>query len=255
MNTLTKILLTTFCFFASVSANDNIIRGKVTEIETKEPIENCMVFLFNVDKNYTEMRLTDEKGNYLFNKITDKFYQITAKHMSYDGAEFGPFKYSDKFKIIDFELTPIPFQTETVFVEAEKIDKVLASVGFLDRKAEGRGEFLDAKEIKERDLDSWNKIINQFPFLKVNKIGRIATKRISTSLLRGNDRMLIYVDGSLTEEVINPMQPNMNFSSQMNALIDTESIAGIEYYPRPNAAPLQYQKLDATNGILLIWTK
>lgn len=254
-----KILLQVFIFTLLVNplmASKNVIAGKILEIDTKKPIEKCMVFLYNATEHITEMCLTDNEGKYSFENITTNIYQITVKHISYDGAQYGPFKYSEKFKKINFELTPIPFQTEDVVVSAEKIDRRLKECGFLERKAEGNGNFLSAKDIEKNELDTWRKIIPQFPMLQLKKSGNFASKRISTSLMRGNDAISIFVDGFLTETLgLGSGTNNIDSATLFNALVDVESIAGIEFYSRPTAAPLQYQKLNSTNGILLIWTK
>lgn len=235
------LLLTSFLITAQESNHQKGVKGKISEIETGKPVSNCMVFLHELDKKTTTLFTTDSTGNYTFDEIEGKFVILEVQHQNYDGAEYGPLRLKNNTLKINFDLTPVETINEDQNAETAEIQKILEKAGFNERKESGGGEFLTASEIKNYDFNSWQQAVQIIPNLQFSSYGYLTTRKISTSI-SGGGPVLVYVDGTL-------------INSSIEGVVDINSVAGIEFYSRHSSAPIQYQKMNSTNGILLVWSK
>lgn len=246
--------------FMSVYAQSKRVEGKVVEIETNKPIENCIVFLYELDEKITQMAVTDSTGYFLFNEISAKFVKVSVEKITYDGAIIGPMRLKKnkpvKLKVV---LTPIPHYTDEVVVATARDRKDLQETGFYNRKMKGLGKFISFEDIKKKRFHSIWQIIQDFPQLGLDGQNLIYNKRARTGL-KGTSAVTIYIDGIIHEQLI-PVPSSGSEKKEsfltvsLDQVLNLEQVSGVEFYSGSAEIPIQYSKFNTAAGVLLIWTK
>lgn len=241
------IVICNFCFSTEIKS----INGRVTEIATGKPLEDCMVFIYELDTKSTSMHVTDSSGTFNFKNLTGSFALLTVQKMGYDGAEFGPIKISNrKIPEIRFELTQMPHLLENVVVSAKRIYEKLESNGFYFRKEMGFGKFLTYEEIKKRDLNNMSSIINAVPGLYITA-NKVLSSRYNGSTFR-NSPIAVYLDGMLMDNMIDGNTP-LKFA--LDGFVNPEEIIGVEFYRRGIGISMRYSSMRTAGPVLFIWTR
>jgi hypothetical protein len=148
------------------------------------------------------------------------------------------------------------------------------------QKGVNSGHFITQEEIERRQFSPMTALLRGLPSVQIRYgAGGIA---VPTSTLNGGCVMATYLDGyriiAYDEQRLdrpttklppfNPStgQPGVRPSSReaqnsgsrytgIDNLIQTSTVAGIEVYPRPGQVPGEYQMLNGTCGVILIWSK
>ncbi len=163
----------------------------------------------------------------------------------------------------------IPQQLNAVRVVTSAI-QTLRNKGFYARMAEreqgaSSGQFITPEEIELRKPSRPTQLLEGRMSIVVRRVGKcyvIAQCWVATGF--NNCPMQIYLDGQrlMPERLMNALnQSGGNLKADeytsvfLDALITPSAIAGIEIYPRGASAPPQYQMMNSTCGVILIWTK
>jgi len=108
-------LLLTTCNSAYLSQTQkNILKGKVVNKETNEPIQYATVFLAYTSKG----SLTDEKGEFIINGIADGNYEIVCASVGFERVTTIMLFLNSKKSEVYFSLKPVPIQVSEVSVTA-----------------------------------------------------------------------------------------------------------------------------------------
>lgn len=242
------------------------VEGRVLEIETQKPIEDCIILLAELKEQITYLTTTDSAGRFSFQNIMDKFVEISVNKMTYDGARVGPIRLKkgkkNKFKII---LTPVPHYTDEVLVESKADVQALKTAGFYQRKTKGLGQFVTIDDIKEKRFYSLRQLISLFPKLGVSQKNLIFNKKAQIGL-NGNANVSIFIDGVYFNQIIKNSSIKPRFGRRgsagsdaiiqsLDAILNLEDISGAEFYDGSAEIPVQYSKFNSGAGVLLIWTR
>ncbi len=251
---LLKQIFLYLCFFlfqvisASVlTGSSNTIKISVIDSNSKLPLEKCIVFITDIEKNSMRMLLTDNDGSVTYPVRGERFIKIKAKRLGYETIENGPFKLSlyDTLKV-KFMLTSVPVVLEDVIVVDTK-SETLERNGFYKRKEIGIGHFMEKVDLEKRNLADVSGAIAHLPGVSVID-GKIRT-RIHSGL-NSSYMVLVYIDGIRVW-----VEGFANTTQSLNDYINPDDIEGIEFYSRLSEVPIEYRNYGSNAGVLLIWTK
>ncbi|HJU74565.1 MAG TPA: carboxypeptidase regulatory-like domain-containing protein [Gemmatimonadaceae bacterium] len=176
---------------------------------------------------------------------------------------------------IDLRETGQPLDTVSVKGEAAAASTGGKLAGFYERKREGHGRFLEAKDIEKMLTRRLGDIIvaripgtQTVRGLKGGMAAYIASTRMGSeqvsSALKGAlrpprcypdvylDGVVVYASGS--ERNLPAGTPDDVVLFDVNSL-DPAELAALEFYGGPAQTPAQYNKTGSACGVLLIWTK
>jgi hypothetical protein len=145
-----------------------------------------------------------------------------------------------------FVLAPAPVQLPEVTVAART---PLGDNGFETRRAHATGYFITRADIIRRGTVEVGDLFRTVPGLKVEPVGG-TDYQILSYRGRGLDAMcvpLIYIDR--VPMVLDPETTGGAIP------LSPDEIAGIEVYQAPAEAPPEFQKVNASCSIILIWTR
>ena len=147
-----------------------------------------------------------------------------------------------------------------VNVEASRIQS-LAFRGFYERMAEvekgiGHGYFITPEDMAARPSAKVTHFMGSIPAIRVHRIKEATRNGQYGMQIQGLDgcRMTVYVDG-IRFYSFDPERLIMPGEGFIDDLVSTNTIAGIEVYPRAVGAPPKYQSLNGTCGVVLIWSR
>jgi hypothetical protein len=153
-------------------------------------------------------------------------------------------------------LAPITVATDRV--------QSLAVRGFYERMADvergiNRGFFITAEEIEQRPGARVTDFLGGHPGVRVGNVNSGGRNKRWGLVPMGVDgcRMEIYLDGVRFYSQSLAVAPNLPPPTDgfVNDFITTNTIIGVEVYPRAVSAPPQYQSLNGLCGVILIWTR
>lgn len=142
----------------------------------------------------------------------------------------------------------------TVRVNAEAVANArrLELAGFSRRKADAAkgfrdGYFFTAEDIEKQHTPYVTRLMFGLSGIHVSARG----KPLDDVILGPNNcKMTVYLDGVRIVNALGNM-PDI----PVNQVVSPFSVAGIEVYPRAVTSPPEYQMLNGTCGVVLIWTK
>ncbi|MDX2192998.1 MAG: carboxypeptidase-like regulatory domain-containing protein [Gemmatimonadales bacterium] len=129
--------------------------------------------------------------------------------------------------------------------------------GFDDRMKSGNGYFFNEEQIRRRNPARVNDMFVTIPGAKVSFGGAFNDTYVEFQRSLGNSATaqncppVYYIDGVLARGILDPQTnyPNPDLAVRPN------EIRGIEVYPNVFTAPPQYQPVNSSCGVILIWTK
>ena len=137
---------------------EQLVRGVVRNKETRAPLAEATVKLFNEGMNVLEVYVTNERGEFVFNIQCETSYNTTAEKAAFEpsGKTFVAGKIKNEIVEIEITLTPSEF--------IAKDTKLLVNIGpiYFD---------LDSDKIRDdaaRELDKVLKIMLKYPELRID---------------------------------------------------------------------------------------
>lgn len=170
---------------------------------------------------------------------------------------------------IDVTLIPVARQIAAVEVNARQRD----ATGFLERTEASRrggvhGIFITRDAIEKRNAGRVSDLFQDLPGVSVHAFGPnhyVLLGRHLVPVTAGRTNVLVpcamalYIDGARVGRLDgatifgpNAVPPE---SIEINALVQPSEIYGIEYYERASSAPAQFQALNGSCGVVVIWTE
>ncbi len=171
--------------------------------------------------------------------------------------------------VLTIALAPIATRLTAVQVTAPPT-RSLELHGFYERMADhdkwgGSGQFVTPEEIEWRRVGRVTQLLENRHGIVVRRVGDCTvTSRCWVALGPTDCIMTVYLNGQrqlpeggagLQGFVPSNATPTPKSVPWMDDVVSTNEIAGIEIYQRAVQAPPQYQMLNGTCGVILIWTK
>jgi hypothetical protein len=170
--------------------------------------------------------------------------------IGFEPAEAGIPAGSDT--AIRIAMTPLAVRLSAVQVLGTQMSSKLELRGFYDRMRDvergiNRGYFITPEDLERRKPNFITQMLEGYPSIRVD-----AMHGQHFAVLRGtgNCPMTVYLDGV---RIIGKLNPRAE--EPVNLVVKPNEIAGAEIYPRGVGAPPQYQELNGSCGIVLIWTR
>jgi hypothetical protein len=224
--------------------SESVLRGRVVDV-TGTPLSYA-----NVQINYSGRRyLADDSGRFQLPYEGTGSRTVVVRRIGFEPAEIRLSARPDT--ALRVVLVPIPTQLKEVTVEAASAYRSLDIHGFYGRMKDGErginhGWFFTPEDIARRNPSWITQMADGLPTVRVSR-GRTPTyDRILGSR---NCSMTVYLDNiRLTGKL-------GGRDDLVNELVAVTHVAALEIYPRAVGAPPQYQPLNGTCGVVLIWTK
>jgi Carboxypeptidase regulatory-like domain len=154
-------------------------------------------------------------------------------------------------------LTPAAQPLPKSVVAAATRARALELHGFYERMDDRKngisaGWFFTPEDIERRRPNVITQMLDGIPSVYVKRGMRSRDNAILGNMfdMNGNRcRMTVYLDGIRVIAQTGPVYDTLD------ELVDATSVAGVEVYARPIEVPAQYQQLNGTCGVVLVWTK
>lgn len=151
-----------------------------------------------------------------------------------------------------------PLLMEPIEVTVGRREVALEAAGFYDRRADGFGEFIDRELIESRNPGEITDVFTGIPGVRLvpdpyNSLARTVVLRggrMGWATLTGASDCYPFV--VLDGQVIHRGGPT---PANIDNFIDPETVAGIEIYPSAIGVPIQFAGVDASCGVIMIWTR
>lgn len=205
----------------------------------------------NVQLNGGRRSLADDSGRFQVPITVRGELRLLVRRIGFEPTELRLVDVPDTS--VRIEMRPVPLQLRTVTVEAGLSPyRSLDTQGFYRRMRESergftRGHFITPEDIEFRNPVRLTQLAEGLPSVRVqhNLLNPLRDAIV------GSDgcRMTVYLD---RVRIVGRLSGRDDF---VNELVATTHIAAMEIYSRPLAAPPEYQALNGTCGVVLIWTK
>lgn len=196
---------------------------------------------------------TDSSGRFRLVASADEDLTLEVQRIGYVAALVQVAGGTDT--TITMSLGRVPVQLERVVTQAQR--NMTGLSGYEARRLErvrgtNSGYFVTTAEIEQRHPWRASQLFEGLPGITVIQRNSSATRYAITSASHTFGSLVcvvtIYVDGVR-------VLPEADGTIDLDALVNPSEIAGVEYYPNGNRAPLAYQPLNGTCGVALVWTK
>lgn len=161
---------------------------------------------------------------------------------------------------LNVQMDVIPMQLNAVRIVTQAIQS-LRSRGVYARMIEreqgiNTGQFITPEEIELRHPTRPAQLLEGRMSVEVRRVGNcFIIEKCWVVTGPSHCNMQVYQDGQrLNPEKGSALDPDSE-PVYLDSFISPSSTAGIEIYPREAGAPPQYQMLNGSCGVVLIWTK
>lgn len=231
----------------TVWRGDATLRGVVRD-SVGRPVRDAGVAVWGTERRAT----TGRSGDFLLDSLPGGTQMLEVRAVGYEPVR-QPVQLAAGWPgFRDVTLSRRVVELPTVAVTGAAAQKRAKLVRFYERQelaARGinYGHFLTAEDIEKKHVPFFSSLVQDLPGIHVlHGINPFSDDIRGSQLLMGNEfcRMTIYLDGI-----------RANGPDPINVLVHPGDIAGLEVYPYPVGVPPEYQMLNGTCGVILIWTK
>ncbi len=224
------------CGFAQ--AGNAVIRGRVLDRSSRDPIALAMVLL-----DERVQALTAADGGFAIDELSPGTYEFTVRRLGFEPAH-ASLKVDDPDAQADLTiwLTPLPLQLAPVTVVGEKASRVLQLQGFYERRARGFGHFLTREDIEYRRTSLVRDLFQLIPGFRIG---------------RGAGCKSLFLDGLFlgTPDLRTvPLPRRTDVLDMLESLLSVGDIEGIEIYTGSSQVPARFNVLGCP-GVIVVWTR
>ena len=243
------------------------------------------------DGGYLSTTVAERTGCFVLRAPERKELTLLTRRIGFHEVRQALDLHGDSTVFVDVRLSPIVVTLDGVVTTAAR-DEALAQSGFYDRlldrkKGVGDGWFITPEDIERRHAGKITDLMEGYPSIRM--IHGVNRGIVLPTGNGGGCIMAVYLDGgrimlnaaegllgsSVNERVLVTAIANdqpLGYTSggniavvgeakrafrteSLDDLVGPTSIAAIEMYPRGPPVPPQYQLMNGSCGVILIWTK
>lgn len=222
---------------SAAQAQKHVLSVSVADAETGRPLEGAQVRLPESGRVAT----TNWIGEALFNDASPGPILAQVRLIGYAPSEVRVLVRGDSTGAF-FALEPIPAQTDTVKVFAERTKVASKLFEFEAHKTMGIARILPESVLARTEPDRLSLVLaTRFPGLVMRFAGAHTT--IASLRYGGCHGVTKFLDG-------------MYLDDEQYFVLDPRDLAGVEYYPM-GMAPVQYRRPQDADAcaVLLFWSK
>lgn len=219
---------------AAAQAQSGTIRGVLTNIKARQPIEGARISLLNTP----HVVVTDKRGGFAFTGLDPGRYVIQAAAIGFATMTSPLLLKESETLDLEFEADPEAVNLPELTVEETANH---GPADWLRRKAEGRGRYITRKHIEDRQVATLPDALRMVPGVRIECRGtQVCVARMARSP-RGCAPGY-FMDGIPTEQAVLWLTP-------------IEQIEGIEVYSGPAETPPELEGAAARCGVIALWTR
>lgn len=232
------------------------IVGEVVDAATEEPISSARVSLEGTGLE----AVTNERGRFALGEVPSGARLLRVEHLAYgtraEALEVRP----GQALAVTFRVAAeaVPVEPISVTVMAERRRRELATAGFYDRQARGRGFFITREDLEEKRAVQFSDALRGLPGVEVIPVGtsyRIRMRSALPSIVQRDCPVQTYLDGMLWNTGAPPDDAS-DPGWTLDDVVRIENIAGIEVYPRASQIPARFRaSKNARCGVVVVWTR
>jgi hypothetical protein len=220
-------------------------RGRATGVVSQAAGNGALVEGARVEVAGTDVvTQTDQRGVFALNNIPLGTQVVVIRKVGFTSQAIPVDVLPNQQPRLTVSLANFVSYLDPVVVTA-RVDHALKSVGFVDRKRQGLGQYITAADIDRHKYTYMTDIIrSRVPGIRLDRTSAGPILRAPrSSIVRGAACVHYFVDDvrwtSISEGDINAINP--------------AEVAGVEFY-QGNATPIQYGTVDDCTTVV-IWTK
>lgn len=254
------LLLLTVVLPGAVGAEAQIIRGRVVDSESGEPVVLAYVGLFEPGRELAVAGLANRDGTFSLRAPGEGEYFLHVRRTGYRSVFDGLFELGDEGVIdVAVGLRPEPVPIEAMMVEARGRRATRSwTTGFDQRRERGLGHFIVREQIERRAVENLADAMREIPRLTVITPAPRFTSptgvRHPELLMRTNGvdpcSPSLFVDGHLV--VIGGRRRGL--AVRPDDFVDPTGAEAIEVYTSPAEIPVEFGSATGC-GVVVIWTR
>jgi hypothetical protein len=236
-----------------------MLRGRVLEYDTQEPIRSAAVSASRVGQGTVQTVLSDSAGVFRLLVPDSGHYTIQAEALAYHPSSGPPVRVGPG-EVLEVELRmavdAIPLEPLLVTVEARSLR--LDAVGFFERSSHSSGKFLSRRTIANRVPSRLTDLMKGMPGVLVRP-GPSGGSSYDVRFMRalqsrfGRDcAPSIWLDGILVRPGGESILAGL---MALDDVIPPVEVEGVELYQRASSIPVGYNTGGSSCGVILIWTR
>lgn len=212
----------------------------------------------NVAASQRARVVTDLEGKFELVMARSKVVTLVVRRLGYAPVEV---RVAPGDSVVAVTMSRLALTLPGMNVIAERI-RSLETRGFYGRlnsrkRGAGSGFFFTPEEVEQRNLSRITQLFDNVPGVKIEKSGMGAVEWVITG---GINRcpVTVFLDGIAIfppKRWLHDPLRRIQSDEWVDALVDHRSVVAAEVYTRASGAPAQYQMLNGTCGIVLLWTR
>jgi Carboxypeptidase regulatory-like domain len=251
---------------STAPAGAQTISGRLLEAGSDRPIEIGVIELVSESGESVAKVLSGTGGRFSITAPSPGSFWMVANAYGYRQARDGVFEVGiDGTLTVDFRIVPDPLELEALVVGFNRpvLEHPLVLSGFVDRFAEGFGQFITPFDIERSDARLTPDLFRGMPGITL----RAASP--SNRTLGGGGVLSYLGDQIMLQGPAGWCTPNLFLDGirlrydgnvSIDALLPLASIDGVEIYRRPSDVPVAYNATRVRGdgppcGVILFWTK
>ena len=227
-----------------------VVRGTVVAVGDRVPIGDARLLLRDAEGITRAAAVSSESGHFELRSDASGMVRLEVKHLGYANWETANFALASDALIeveVKLGIEAIPLEPLTVITRRSAGDpKMFALEQRMSDPTITGGYFLTRADLDQRRAATPSGLVIGTPGMSVRPAGSRA----------GLDRSVIMSGDCVARTFIDGVRYDQTPMTSVDDLLSPEELQGVEVYPRPRSAPIQYQ--DLTNpgcGVVLFWTR
>ncbi len=245
----------------AVAADGQVIRGRVVDSESAEPVVLAYVGLFAPGRELVVATLADDDGRFSVRAPAAGSYFLYVARTGYRAVMDGLFELGeDGVFELAIGMRPEPIAVDPVTVAVEGGVRGLRTVGFYERRDLGLGHFIEREEIERVAIEGLTDALRGIPRFRVVTPGPsfvAPTGVLNPEILvrRGADHCspTLFIDGTVVAfGSRNRVGPRT--AVRPDDFVDPSDVEAVEIYTSPAETPPAFEAAGGC-GAVLIWTR
>jgi hypothetical protein len=248
------LLLAVLALSTATSARAQVVRGRVLDNASGEPVAAAKVEAF-AGANSGGRTRSGADGSFLVRLRAAGTFRLEAERAGYRPSVTSVIPVASRETVyVEVRVAAAPMQLDPLRVTARVSPprrRSLDIVGFYDREKYGFGRFIRREDFERRANMTTSQILAREPGTVVVGYGMTEYVVFSRSATVGAFRRqggycapVLYLDGI-----------RISSARDLNSVVNPEMVEAVELYRSAAEIPVQYNGPDAACGVILVWTR
>ncbi len=256
------------------------IRGRVLDLESREPVAAALVTLIAATGAPVAAVSTDESGHWQLAVTRPGIYRASARRVGYHPWSSGPLEVKQDDEVtLTFRLRRAAVTLDPVEVSAQAMRQYLDRAGFYERQRADFGHYITPEAIEKRRAARITDLLLSVPGVNLvrmatGSVGPLYVQLRGSNLSHGGVcRPRVFVDGVLfargdsrparpqgdagVERRVAEQLRQLDQGLSLDDIGHPSTIAAIEVYRSATQVPVQFggTSVGTLCGAIVIWTR